>query len=205
MVRVKICGITNLRDAQAAQAAGADAVGFVFAPSPRRISEARAKQIASALGPWISKVGVFVNQRPAAVERVMKHCSLDAAQLHGDESLKTARTLRSKGIRVIKAVRIGSNSDLKAFRNYPADAFLLDTASPGVYGGTGKSFDWKVLKKIRFSKPVIVSGGLRPENVGRLLRQYIPYGVDVSSGVEKSPRKKNVKRISEFIKNAKKT
>ena len=203
MVRVKICGITNLADAQAAVKAGADALGFVFAKSPRRVSEHEARRIASAIGPWIAKVGVFVNSSPAVVEGVMRRCGLDVAQLHGDEAPAAARSLRSKGLRVVKALRVGPATDLRAYRNYPADAFLLDTASPQAYGGTGKSFDWQILKQARFSKPVIVSGGLRPENVGALLKVYTPYGVDVSSGVEKTPGKKDPKAVKAFIKNAK--
>ena len=203
VVRVKICGITNLEDACAAEDAGADALGFVFTDSPRRVSVLQAERITRSLGPWIIKVGVFVNSSPAAIERVMKRCGLDVVQLHGDERPDTARTLRSKGYRVVKALRVGAALDTKAYRAYPADAFLLDTATPGIYGGTGKKFDWKLLKRLHLSKPVIVSGGLRPGNVDRLLKDFTPYGVDVSSGVEIRPGKKNPRAIKVFIKNVK--
>ena len=203
VVRVKICGITNLADASAAEDAGADALGFVFADSPRRVSVLQAERITRSLGPWIAKVGVFVNRSPAAIERVMKRCGLDIVQLHGDEGPETARALRAKGYRVVKALRVDAALDVKACKAYPADAFLLDTALPGIYGGTGKKFDWKLLRKGLLSKPVIVSGGLRPGNVGRLLRDYTPYGVDVSSGVEVRPGKKDARSVRVFIQNVK--
>lgn len=203
MVRVKICGITRLSDALAAVEAGADAVGFVFAKSPRKVSEAGAKAIASSLGPWVTKVGVFVNEKPVNIVRTMRRCGLDAVQLHGDEPATEARGLRAMGYTVIKAVRVGGKLDARAIEAYPADAVLLDTASPDVYGGTGKKFDWKLLKGLRLKKPVIVSGGLKPGNVKGLLKSYKPYGVDVSSGVESSPGKKDQGSVRKFIKNAK--
>src|SRR5262245_16073056 len=141
MVRVKICGITRLSDAQAAAEAGADAVGFVFAKSPRRVSAAQARRIASRLGPWISKVGVFVNEPVSRMAKTLKQCGLDAAQLHGDERASTARALRAQGYKVIKAVRVAGPIDRSFLENYPADAVLLDTAAKNVYGGTGRAFD----------------------------------------------------------------
>ncbi len=191
-------------DALASAEAGADALGFIFAKSPRRVSEARAKQITSSLGSWVTKVGVFVNASAPQVDRTMKRCGLDVAQLHGDETAATARALRAKGHTVIKAFRVGSKLDAAALRRYPADAILLDTASAGAYGGTGKRFDWEVLKGLGRQKRVIISGGLKPANVQSLLRLYKPFAVDVSSGVESVPGKKNLRSVKAFIKNAKK-
>ena len=201
MVRVKICGITSLKDALAAEAAGADAIGFVFAKSPRRVTTAKARAIIKKMGPWVAKVGVFVNASASEVERTVRTCGLDAVQLHGDEPPSYVWALRSKGITAIKALRVQSASDLKASRRYGVDAFLLDTAIPGIYGGTGKSFDWAILKKFKTGTPVIVSGGLNARNIKRLLRQHTPYGVDVSSGVERSPGVKSISKVREFIRN----
>ena len=193
-----------MEDALACAEAGADALGFVFAKSPRRVSEARAKQITSSLGSWVTKVGVFVNASASKVDRTMKRCGLDVAQLHGDETASTARSLKAKGHGVIKVFRVGAKLNAAALRRFPADAILLDTASAGAYGGTGKSFDWKVLKGLGRQKRVIISGGLKPGNVQNLLKLYKPFAVDVSSGVESTPGKKNVKSVKAFIKNAKK-
>jgi len=204
VVRVKICGITNLDDALSSAKAGADALGFVFAKSPRRVSEAKAKQITSSLGSWVTKVGVFVNASASEVDRTMKRCGLDIAQLHGDETAATARSLRAKGHAVIKAFRVGPKLDADALRRFPADAILLDTAATGLYGGTGQRFDWKVLKGLGRQKRIIISGGLKPANVQELLKTYTPFGVDVSSGVESAPGKKDAVAVKNFIKNAKK-
>ncbi len=203
MVRVKICGITTLRDAQAAVDAGADALGFIFAQSPRRVSRTKVKWIVTHLAPWITKVGVFVNENIPNIVETMEFCKLDAVQLHGDEDVSTVRALRAMGYPVIKAIRVAGSLHEKKLDRYPASAILLDTAAPGLYGGSGRVFDWKVLKKVSGVKPVIVSGGLKPDNVRALLKVFKPYGVDVSSGVESSPRKKNYKSVKEFIKNVK--
>ena len=203
MVRVKICGITRLADARAAVDAGADALGFVFAQSPRRVSETKVRWITSRLAPWITKVGVFVNARPSTIARTMKRCGLDAVQLHGEEPPADARALRKMGFPVIKALRVRDSLDKQTLDGYPADAFLLDTAAPGIYGGSGRSFDWRLLRGLRTTRPLIISGGLRPGNVRKLLKNIKPYGVDVSSGVENSPRKKDTKLVRKFVKNAK--
>lgn len=202
MVKVKICGITRLADAKAALASGADALGFVFAKSPRRVSVVQARRISRAVGPWATKVGVFVRSSPRTIARVMASCGLDVAQLHGDESASTASALRGMGYPVIKAVRVGSRAP-KRLDRYPADALLFDTAARNVYGGTGRSFDWSLLNGYRTEKPVFISGGLHPGNVRLLLKKFRPYGVDVSSGVEKTPGKKDHQLVREFIKNVK--
>jgi phosphoribosylanthranilate isomerase len=131
-----------------------------------------------------------------------KTCGLDAVQLHGDETQADIRSLRAKGLVVIKALRVKTASDLVRARSIEADAILLDTAVPGIQGGTGKRFDWTLLKYFKTKIPVIVSGGLSKKNIQELLGQYTPYGVDVSSGVERSPGIKDVKKIREFVRRA---
>ena len=203
MVRVKICGITSAKDALAVQAAGADAIGFIFAKSPRRVSALKVRAITKNLGSRVMKVGVFVNEDPAVLLRMAKACELDAVQLHGEEPAKLVRALRAKGLVVIKALRVRTVKDLALARRHEPDAFLLDTAVAGVHGGTGRCFDWKLLKKFKTEIPVIVSGGLNALNVKELLDKYTPYGVDVSSGVEKSPGVKDVKKVRQFVRHAK--
>lgn len=201
MTKVKICGITNLRDAESAVAYGADALGFVFAASPRQVSTATAKKINRAVGPWVATVGVFVNETAENIFRIVSECRLAAIQLHGDEPATFLSRL--PGIKVIKAFRVSDRADLRQVGLYKADAYLFDTRVDGAYGGSGKSFDWKILKSRQISKPVILSGGLNPNNVRVAIRMLEPYGVDVSSGVEKSPGRKDLKRMKEFIRNAK--
>jgi len=201
VTRVKICGITNRRDAEDALCFGADAIGFVFASSPRQISVNDAKKISRAVGPWITTVGVFVNESAQNILRVVSECRLGAIQLHGDEPASMVRRL--KGHRIIKAFRIFRKSDLKKVADYDADAYLFDTKVSGVYGGSGKSFKWYLLKSTKISKPYIISGGLNPGNVSAVVRMLSPYGVDVSSGVEKKPGKKDPRLLKRFIQNAK--
>lgn len=203
MIRVKICGIIRLEDALVAKDAGADAVGFVFAKSPRRVSVERAREIASRLGPLISTVGVFVNEKTSTILRIAEKCKLSAVQLHGDETPREAKALASGSIKIIKAYRVADHLNFDKIAKFPADALLLDTFSSGQYGGTGKTFDWLRLKKIKMTTPLIVSGGLRPDNVAGLLKICEPYGVDVSSGVEKSPGIKDPFLIRKFIQNVK--
>lgn len=201
-MRVKICGIANVRDALTAVEAGTDAIGLVFAESPRRVSLAQAKEIVKAVGPWIATVGVFVNEPIRRVIRIATECRLTALQLHGEES--PSYTDKLKGWKLIKAFRIDENFDWVKLRDYIVDAFLFDTPTTGAYGGTGKIFDWGLLKGRRIPKPFILSGGLRPGNVARATRLVSPYGVDVSSGVERSPGRKDPRLVREFIRNAKK-
>ena len=202
MVKVKICGITSERDAAYALEAGADAIGLVFARSPREVSVRKAARIAARVGPWTGVVGVFVNERPAVIRRIARAVGLTAVQLHGDETPADLKALR--GIRRIKAFRISSPSDLEGSGAFDAEAYLFDTRLPNLYGGGGMVFDWGILKTRRFSRPVILSGGLGPGNVARAVRLLSPYGVDVSSGVERSPGKKDPKLIRKFVRNAKK-
>ena len=199
--RVKICGITNCRDAEDALRFGADAIGFIFTKSPRQISVDNAKRISRAVGPWIATVGVFVNESVQNILRIASECRLSAIQLHGDEPISDLRRLRP--YRVIKSFRVAEKADLEKTRGYAAEAYLFDTKVSGVYGGTGKSFDWDLLKSDMVPKPYIISGGLNPGNVKTVVRELSPYGVDVSSGVERSPGLKDPKLVKRFIQNAK--
>lgn len=201
MVKVKICGITNLKDARMAVDCGADALGFVFAKSPRKVSVKEVRLITSALGPWVSTIGVFVDENPAKIKEIARACRLTAVQLHGNESPQMLVGLSP--FKVIKAFRISAKEDLRGLRDCMADAFLFDAKVDGQHGGTGKSFDWNLLASVKIPRPVILSGGLDPRNVRQAIRTVHPYGVDVSSGVEKFPRKKDPAKVREFILNAK--
>jgi len=200
--RVKICGITNIDDALRAIWFGADVLGFVFyKKSPRYITPQKAKKIIDILPPLIFKVGLFVNEDLSLLRRIAKNCKLDFVQLHGDESTKYLKKLKS--FRLIKAIRIKNQASLKSAENAPCEMLLLDSFS-FEYGGAGKKFDWNLANQIRkIKKPYIISGGLTPKNVGEAIRIFSPYAVDVSSGVESRPGRKNKQKIKEFIKNAK--
>jgi phosphoribosylanthranilate isomerase len=195
--RVKICGITCREDAELAIAAGADALGFIFAPSPRRIATEDAARILRALPPFVTTVGVVVDQDVAALRAA---CPLDAIQFHGQE---TPRTLAgAAGIRRIKAFRIRDESDLTALPAYEAcaEAFLLDAYVAGVAGGTGQTFNWDLARRARdIGRPILLAGGLTPDNVGAAIRAARPYAVDISSGVEASPGRKDPAKIAAFL------
>lgn len=181
MIRVKICGITTPEAARVAAEAGADAIGLVFAPSQRRVSVEQAKAIVAALPPFVSRVGVFVNEAPERIAAIAEACGLDALQLHGEEPPEACRWFPRK---VIKAVRVQGAGSVEGLERYQVDAFLLDTYVQGQLGGTGRTFDWQIAKVAASRFRVILSGGLTPENVADALELVRPYGVDVSSGVE---------------------
>ncbi|MCM8765582.1 MAG: phosphoribosylanthranilate isomerase [Candidatus Omnitrophica bacterium] len=205
MVKVKICGITNLEDARLAINLGADALGFVFAESPRKIGPEEVLAIIKKLPPFIFTVGVFVNEDLKEIKRMVKICKLDAVQLHGEENPFFCGRVRNF-TKVIKAFRIRESSDLEKMLNYDVDAYLLDTYVSGVYGGTGKTFnwDWAVkAKKVLHTRPLILSGGLNPENIKEAIKKVKPYAVDVSSGVEIAPGKKDKILLEKFIKSIK--
>jgi len=190
-VKVKICGITNLEDASIAVELGADALGFIFASSPRRIAPQTAREIIRAVPPFVKTVGVFVNEAPATIREVMQHCGLDLVQLHGDESPALCEELMPC---TIKALRIKDESSLQTSQPYygKVRALLLDTYSKEKAGGTGKTFDWKLAIKIKEQgTPIIISGGLAPSNIAAAIHTVRPYAVDVNSGVEKYPGKKS--------------
>ncbi|MDD5773286.1 MAG: phosphoribosylanthranilate isomerase [bacterium] len=195
MTKIKICGITKLEDALACIDYGADAIGFVFAESPRRIDRSRCKEIVDRLPPFITTVGLFANQPQKEVDETVKYLHLDILQFHGDESPEFCSNFNK---RIIKAFRISDKNDLKKLDNYKVSAYLLDSYDSKKLGGTGKTFDWGLIKGIK-NKRIILAGGLTPDNVGEAIRECLPYGVDVSSGVEKSPGIKDHKKIKKFI------
>jgi phosphoribosylanthranilate isomerase len=200
MVRVKICGITNLDDALAAVDFGADAIGFVFHEnSPRRISHEEARNIIRKLPPFLTTVGVFVDRPPEEIERIMSYTSLDIAQLHGHESPDDCMLSG----RVIKAIRVKELSDLDPLKKYRVSAFLLDTYTTESFGGTGQIFNWDIAVDAKQFGKIILAGGLNPDNVEKAVKRVRPYAVDVSSGVEEEKGRKDHKKLKLFIERAK--
>ena len=199
MVKVKVCGITNPVDARVAADAGADAIGLVFAQSPRRVSVERAREIAAALPEGVLKVGVFVDAEPEEVLRIAREVGLDYAQLHGDEPPDALKEIREGGVGVMKALRVRNAESLADVERYEADLFLLDAWSAEARGGTGARFDWELAKSLRGRDNILVSGGLGPENVREAIECFEPYGVDASSSLEERPGKKNGERVRRFV------
>lgn len=201
-VRVKICGITRHQDAHEACQAGADALGFVFyEKSPRNVSAETAAGLVRALPPFVQSVGLFVNAAPAFIEAVLKAVPLDLLQFHGDE---TPADCARFGRPYIKAVRVKRDTDLLecAADFAAACGLLLDAWVPGVPGGTGERFDWSLIPA-DLPRPVILSGGLTPDNVAEAVHRVRPWAVDVSSGVEASKGIKDAHKIAQFIAKAK--
>jgi len=196
MVRIKICGITNWEDACLAVELGADALGFIFAESPRKVTPDTAKAIIGQLPPLVSKVGVFLDHQEEEVKGVAEYCSLDGLQFHGQESPSYCSQF---GQKVIKAFRIKDANDLKALSLYGVDAFLLDTFDESLPGGTGKTFDWNLAVEAKKNGKIILSGGLNPDNVFFAITKVKPYAVDVSSGVEASQGKKDPVKLRAFF------
>ena len=203
MVYVKVCGITNLEDARMATGSGADAVGLVFAESPRKLSVEQAREIVATLTAGILKVGVFVDEEPAEVLLIATEVGLDYAQLHGDETPEAVAVLREEGVKVIKALRVRSAGSLDVMDEYEADLYLLDAWSEKARGGTGERFDWELAKSYGGRGNIVVSGGLTPENVQEAIRFFEQYGVDASSSLEDAPGKKNEERVRRFVSAAK--
>ena len=200
MVRVKICGITNSADANLCAELGAHAIGLNFHPeSPRSISPHAARKIISDLPPFVSTVGVFVNWAPEPVIVLSQALRLDFAQLHGDESPQVVREV-SKRVTVIKALRIGAGAVIPLFLKYhSAVALLLDGARAGKFGGTGQTIDWQAARQAAKAQRIILAGGLTPENVAEAIATVRPYAVDVASGVESQPGKKDAGKLRAFF------
>lgn len=197
-VRVKICGITRVEDALAAVAAGADAIGLVFyAPSPRAVTAEQARAIISALPPFVTTVGLFVDMPGEELDSVLATVPLDLLQFHGDESPEACRR---HGRPYLKALRIRPGDDVPALIDrYPgASGVLLDTYVPGTPGGTGEAFDWSLVPSAP-SRPVVLAGGLTPGSVAEAIRRVRPYAVDVSGGVEAAKGIKDPVLIRAFI------
>jgi len=201
-VKVKICGITNLEDGIAAAEAGADAVGFVFYDrSPRSLSIEAAAEIIRALPPFLIKVGVFVDATEEFVHRAISQCGLNLLQFHGNEP--PAYCIRF-GLMSMKAFRIRDGKSLLAIPQYKTDAWLLDAYSSDSLGGTGERFDWDLAVEAQnLGRPIFLAGGLTPENIAEAVRRVHPYAVDVSSGVEATPGKKDHAKLKAFIQAAK--
>jgi len=201
-VRVKICGITNLPDAQVAVEAGADALGFVFYDqSPRFIPANTAAEISRALPRFTLRVGVFVNPAEELVRRAIGECGLGLLQFHGEEPPEFCMQF---GLMSMKAFRIRDAGSLKELPKYRTDAWLLDAYSSDTLGGTGGKFNWNLAVEVqKLGKPFFLAGGLTPENVAEAIRQVKPFGVDVSSGVEFSSGKKDPAKVRAFINEAK--
>lgn len=207
MAKVKICGITKLEDAQKACEFGADLIGFIlFQGSPRKMHRFDVQSIVGGLPKEISKVGLFMDQGLDRVESTALLCRLDTVQLHGKESPRYCAKLK-KRFKIIKSFKVSDEKSIKNVEKYEkvADYYLFDTYVKGAPGGTGKTFNWNILAGKRFKKPIFLAGGLTPQNVGEAVKKIAPYAVDVASGVETSPGKKDHKLLKEFIQNAKKT
>ena len=204
MIKIKICGITNKEDAITASKLGVDMLGFVFYKKSKRYVEAKiVRDIANELPPYIAKVGIFVYENKDKVIEIAEDCLLDILQFHGDEDPDYCRSFKGS-YKVIKAFRLKDKSSLKGINDYDVDFYMLDTYSTAAKGGTGKSFDLKIIEDFEFLKPVILSGGLTPENVAQVIQRFPPYGVDASSGVEASPGKKDPDLMKKFVEKVRK-
>ncbi|MBW1918183.1 MAG: phosphoribosylanthranilate isomerase [Deltaproteobacteria bacterium] len=200
MVRVKICGLTNLADAQLACELGAQALGFIFYPkSPRYVAPDTARQIISQLPPLVLSVGVFVDEELAAVRELAAQIGLDWLQLHGEEPPDYCQAL---GRNIIKVIPVKDETSLELMAAYQGRvrAFLLDTYKSGQKGGTGQTFDWPLARRAKAWGPVILAGGLNPENVAAAVRAVQPQAVDVASGVEATPGRKDPEKLKAFFK-----
>lgn len=198
-IKAKICGITNLEDALASVNAGCDALGFVFyKKSPRYIAPEKAKNIIKSLPKSVIKVGVFVNSKERTIKHVARMCGLDILQFHGDESPEFCS--RFNGYKVIKAFRVKDGLDLENILKYRPFAYLFDTYVKSKVGGTGKSFDWKLIRHVDgIKRPIFLSGGLTERNVKEAIESVHPDWVDVSSSLEMSPGRKNHNKVKDFI------
>jgi len=196
--RIKVCGITRQADALYAASLGVDAVGFVLAKSPRRVDPQVVKEISLSLPPFVSTVGVVVDMELELLAKTAAFCRLHWVQLHGHESPEYCRAL---DVRVIKAIRVKDKKSLKAMAAYKGfvDGFLLDTYVKGKPGGTGKTFDWTLVKEAKEYGPVILSGGLTAEEIRAAIDVARPYGVDVSSGIESAPGVKDREKMRCFV------
>lgn len=203
-VRVKICGVKRLEDARAVQAAGAHAIGLNFAPeSPRCIgTPADAERFVREANLSLKWAGVFVNATPDFILDAVRRCGLTIAQLHGDEGPAFSEALRPQlpaGVEIWKAFRVSSAEDLAPIPSYPCDAVLLDAKVTGVRGGSGHAFDWSILKALPRTRPLVLAGGMKPENVAEAVRVVLPDWIDTASGVESAPGEKDPARIVALV------
>jgi len=199
MIRVKVCGITNVEDARSAVKSGAWALGFVFyKKSPRYVSPFKARKIIEALPPFVTPVGVFVDLKEGAVKEILRFTGIRTVQFHGNETPDYCR--RFSPFCVIKAFRVDEKFSVQSLAPYAVQGFLFDAFQKDVPGGTGKTFDWALVREAKnFNRPVILSGGLHSSNVQEAVEAVRPFAVDVSSGVEESPGKKSERSLQEFF------
>jgi phosphoribosylanthranilate isomerase len=203
-MRVKICGITNLDDAAEAVRLGAWAIGLIHAESPRRVEAAEATAIAAAFRRKCEVVGVFVNPELEEVAKAVEDASLTMVQLNGEEGPSfCGEVARKTGVKVVKAIHVSSAADIHAAEAFRTDLHLFDRRARGLWGGTGESFDWSLLRERRSQVPAVVAGGLRPENVAEAISVTHPYAVDVASGVEAEPGRKDHAAMAAFFEAAK--
>lgn len=203
-IRIKMCGTTCIEDAFAAVEAGVDGLGFIFyEKSQRNVDPEVARVIIASLPPFVDSVGVFVNRDREEVEEIIRYCRLDYAQLHGNENPKYCERLTrfAAPCKIIKAFRMADDLSADDFTPYNdhVRGFLLDTYQKGVAGGTGESFDWAMIERLRLAKPYILAGGLHLENVSLAIEAVQPYAIDVNSGVEKSPGEKDHDLVRDFV------
>ena len=199
IVKVKICGITNYKDAAAAIDMGADLLGFNFYPeSPRYVPVEKAAEIISQLPAFADVAGVFVNSSFEQIQQVIESCQLNWVQLHGNESPQFCQSFLSVNVKTMKALRIRGQSDIQKAENYFTDAILLDAFDPEKYGGTGITFDWNIIGHI--SKRIFLAGGINPDNAARAVELGV-YGIDVCSGIEAQPGKKDHKKMKKLFEN----
>jgi phosphoribosylanthranilate isomerase len=197
-VRVKICGVRTLEEAQAAITAGADALGFNFwSKSARYISPEEAREIIHHLPPFVSCVGVFVNESAETIKEIISQTGIDTVQLHGDEEPEFCREFER--VKLIKAFRVGEDFEIATIKRYPVSAVLLDAKVKGEYGGTGQRFDWRLAIEAKKFLPVILAGGITIDNVKEAIQVVCPYAIDVCSGVEAEPGRKDLVKIREFM------
>jgi len=198
VTEVKICGITNLQDALAAAECGAVALGFIFyPPSPRYVKPEDAKIIINSLPEKVVKIGVFVNEKPEEIKRIMEYCSLDMIQLHGDESAEYCTQFPAAII--IKAFELKNDDDVSRTLKYNVAAILIDSRHAGLYGGAGKTSNWKLARCIKDKKPLILSGGLNMGNIATAMKTIAPAALDINSGVEASPGIKDHKKLLQIF------
>jgi phosphoribosylanthranilate isomerase len=197
-VRVKICGLTCPEDALAAARAGVDAVGLNFALGPRKITPETGKAIVDALPRFVTPIGLFVDAAPETVREIAAHCGFGVVQLHGDESPEDAERLAP--LRVIKAFCVTGPEVVERVAAYRVHAVLLDAAVPGRHGGTGRTFDWALARRLARRLPIMLAGGLTPANVADAVRRVRPWAVDSASGVEEgTPGRKSPERMHAFV------
>ena len=198
--QIKICGLTRPEEAAACAAAGANAIGLVFyPPSPRNVTETQARRICDALGPRTATVGVFVNESLDAILEKARRCRLSAVQLHGQEPPELGAQLADAGLAVIRGLYLHGDPPVSAMERYPATAYLVECGGGKLPGGNARTWDWGAARAWAARRPVVIAGGLDPDNVARAIAEAGPAAVDVSSGVEQAPGSKDIRKVTRFI------